>query len=125
MNNFCNKLAQCCYFKYYDKEFLVSHGGMSCFPENLTLISTEQLIKGTGKYSDMLISNENFTVHSPENIYQIHGHRNIDKVPIQVTKKTFNLEGDVEHGGELRILQITKDDIIPIAIKNNIYEGKI
>lgn len=122
IRNFCRNLAQCMYFKYYDKEFLVTHGGLSNLPENLTLISTEQLIKGSGRYEDMTEVNNSFILNTSNNIYQVHGHRNIEKTPIQTTERTFNLEGGVEFGGELRILQVTKDDIVPIMIKNTVYK---
>ena len=46
----------------------------------------------------------------PEMFYSIHGHRNIKaENPIASTTRTFNLCDDVEHGGNLRILEITKD----------------
>ena len=107
--------------------YICTHGGISK-PEFNVEIPTRQLIKGVGDYSDMQACDENFTKLSLEEqhaeIYSIHGHRNIENVDIQNTKRTFNLCDDVEHGGYLRILEITKDGFNPIKIKNNDYIKK-
>lgn len=107
--------------------YICTHGGISKPVFNVE-IPTKQLIKGVGNYSDMQACDENFTKLSLEEqhaeIYSIHGHRNIENVDIQNTKRTFNLCDDVEHGGYLRILEITKDGFTPIKIKNNDYIKK-
>ena len=107
--------------------YICTHGGISK-PEFNVEIPTRQLIKGVGDYSDMQACDENFTKLSLEEqhakIYSIHGHRNIENVDIQNTERTFNLCDDVEHGGYLRILEITKDGFNPIKIKNNDYIKK-
>lgn len=107
--------------------YICTHGGISK-PQFNAEIPTRQLIKGVGNYSDMQVCDENFTKLSLEEqhaeIYSIHGHRNIENVDIQNTKRTFNLCDNVEHGGYLRILEITKDGFNPIKIKNNDYIKK-
>lgn len=107
--------------------YICTHGGISKPMFNVE-IPTKQLIKGVGNYSDMQACDENFTKLSLEEqyaeIYSIHGHRNIENVDIQNTKRTFNLCDDVEHGGYLRILEITKDGFNSIKIKNNDYIKK-
>ena len=107
--------------------YICTHGGISK-PEFNVEIPTKQLIKGVGNYSDMQVCDENFTKLSLEEqhaeIYSIHGHRNIENVDIQNTKRTFNLCDDVEHGGYLRTLEITKDGFNPIKIKNDDYIKK-
>lgn len=122
IREFYRKLSQCCYFIYNDKTFLVTHGGISNIPENILMIPTEQMIKGIGSYEDSNTVDKYFTQNTNENIYQIHGHRNILNSPVQVTDRTYNLEGQVEFGGYLRAVQITKDEIIPIEIKNNVFK---
>ena len=107
--------------------YVCTHGGISK-PEFNAKIPTRQLIKGVGNYSDMQVCDENFTRLSLKKkyseIYSIHGHRNIENVGIQNTKRTFNLCDDVEHGGYLRILEISKNGFNPIKIKNNDYIKK-
>ena len=44
------------------------------------------------------------------------------KIQIKSSQKTFNLEGSVEFGGDLRCVQITKEKINEIYVKNNIYK---
>lgn len=107
--------------------YICTHGGISK-PEFNIEISTKQLIKGVGNYSDMQACDENFTKLSLEEqhakMYSIHGHRNIENIDIQNTERTFNLCDTIEHGGYLRILEITKDGFNPIKIKNNDYIKK-
>lgn len=120
---FYRKLNQCCYFAYHEKTFLVTHGGISNFPDNnLLKIATGQMIKGVGRYADADIVDKAFSENTSHNMYQIHGHRNVIKSPVQTTDRTFNLEGKVEFGGHLRAVQITKDGITPVEIKNTVFE---
>lgn len=121
VREFYRRLGQCCYFTYNGKTFVVTHGGISNIPDNLTKIATEQMIKGVGSYNDSDNVDKAFTEFTDENTYQIHGHRNVTDTPIQVTDRTFNLEGNVEFGGNLRVIQITENEIIPVEIKNNVF----
>ena len=41
-----------------------------------------------------------------ENQYQVHGHRNTAQDPVQLADRVFNLEGEVEFGGKLRIVEL-------------------
>lgn len=118
---FYRRLVQCVYFTYHDKTFIVTHGGLSNLPENLTLVPTSQMIRGVGQYEEMLKVNQNFIANTEDNVYQIHGHRNIEAVPVKSTERTYNLEGGVESGKYLRAVQITKDNIETFEIKNNVY----
>ena len=102
---------------------IVTHGGISNFPDdNLLKVATEQMIKGVGRYADADIVDKSFVDNTPHNMYQIHGHRNIAKSPIQTTERTFNLEGEIEFGGCLRVLQITEDKLYPIEIQNTVFK---
>jgi len=106
------------YFTFGERDFCVSHAGISC-PPSLKLNSGEY-IKGHGDYhqsEDVDTDFENRHTGS----YQVHGHRNIHQVGIRVNEHCFNLEGGIEYGGDLRILQITKDNIQTHQIKNDVY----
>lgn len=123
VREFYRRLNQCCYFIYRGKTFIVTHGGISNFPDdNLLKVATEQMIKGVGRYADVDIVDKSFVDNTPHNMYQIHGHRNIVKSPIQTTERTFNLEGEIEFGGCLRVLQITEDKLYPIEIQNTVFK---
>lgn len=123
VREFYRRLNQCCYFIYRGKTFIVTHGGISNFPDdNLLKVATEQMIKGVGRYADADIVDKSFVDNTPHNMYQIHGHRNIAKSPIQTTERTFNLESEIEFGGCLRVLQITEDKLYPIEIQNTVFK---
>lgn len=116
------KLAQCAYYKYDDKIFLVTHGGLSTLPKNLSFVATEQMIKGVGSYNDFESIAETFKNTTPSNVYQIHGHRNTKHLPIRVNDRVFNLEGKVEFGGELRCVQVDKNGIHTCMVQNTVFK---
>ena len=118
---FYRKIGQIAYFQYDNKRYLISHGGISYMPKELQLIATEQFIKGVGDYNIQIdeIFSEN---EKGSDIIQVHGHRNTFE--IDNCSNSYNLEGRVEFGGELRILQLTKG-CEPKMIKiPNDYFGK-
>lgn len=134
------RLRQVVYYTYHDKEVIVTHGGIAKLPDNLLYIATEQFIKGVGNYEvdidnawDSLlpkklsaeINKDGFKVleHNGEVLptYQIHGHRNIFRLPVQASKYSYNLEGQVEMGGNLRAVTLTKEGFETHEIKNNNY----
>lgn len=119
----CRSLGQCMYFTYNEKAVLVTHGGLSCIPENLTLVSTENMIKGAGRFSETEIVDEAFCLSTDENTYQIHGHRNTDYAPCQSTERTFNLENSVEFGGNMRAVQLSKDGFKIIETPNPVFNS--
>lgn len=116
------KFGQCAYYKYGENVYLVTHAGLSTIPDNLSLVATEQMIKGVGSYNDFERIAETFYDTTPENYYQIHGHRNTKQLPVLVNDRVFNLEGQVEFGGHLRCVQIDKDGAHIYEIKNNVYK---
>lgn len=117
------KLGQCAYYKYGDKIFLVTHGGLSTAPSNITCVATSQMIKGAGNYNEVETIAESFAANTPDNYIQIHGHRNTKNLPIQVNQKVFNLEGKVEKGGQLRCVRFDKEGVFEcIEIQNTVFE---
>lgn len=116
------KFGQCAYYQYRGNIYLVTHAGLSTLPKNLSFVSTDQMIRGVGNYSDFEKIAETFYDTTPENYYQIHGHRNTKQVPIKVNNKVFNLEGHVEFGGHLRCVQVDNEGIHTFEIKNDIFK---
>lgn len=119
------RLRNLAYYTYNNKKILVTHGGLSTLPENLNLISSKQIIKGVGDYStdiDKVFANN----VKDKNIIQIHGHRNTYKKSIKASENSFNLEGKIEFGGNLRVLTVHKDDeevvFTPIETKNTVFK---
>lgn len=116
------RFGQCAYYKYGDNVYLVTHAGLSTLPKNLSFVATDQMIRGVGGYNDFEKIAETFINTTPDNVYQIHGHRNTKRLDTKVNDRVFNLEGRVEFGGELRCVQIDKNGIYIIEIQNEVYK---
>lgn len=117
------KFGQCAYYQYGDNVFLVTHAGLSTVPENLSFVTTEQMIKGVGNYDDFEKVADAFFDTTPDNYYQIHGHRNTKRLPVQVNDRVFNLEGQVEFGGCLRCVQVDAEGIHTVTVKNDVFRA--
>lgn len=116
------KFGQCAYYKYGNNIYLVTHAGLSTLPKNLSYVATDQMIRGVGNYNDFEKIAETFLATTPDNVYQIHGHRNTKRLPVKVNDRVFNLEGRVEFGGTLRCVQIDKDGIHTVEVENTVYK---
>ncbi|MCR2048437.1 AAA family ATPase [Acetatifactor muris] len=116
------KFGQCAYYKYGEIIYLVTHAGLSTLPQNLSLVATEQMIKGVGNYDDFEKVAETFFDTTPDNCYQIHGHRNTKQMPTMVNDRVFNLEGQVEYGGCLRCVQVDESGIHCTELENEVYK---
>lgn len=113
--------------------FTITHGGLS---KHLSIETPAiQCIKGVGNYEDLdqveesfAKTNESWAVQGVgHHYYNVHGHRNINNNPIISSNGyNINLEGKVEFGGELRIVELNYDDsgmhINPIEIKNDTFK---
>lgn len=119
IRQFCRKLRQCILFDYNNKQYLVTHGGLSKMPKNLIYTATTDLINGIGSYDDIYDCQKSFEKTS--SIVQIYGHRNPEK---KETKQgnSYNLEGGVEYGGQLRCLIIDKEGERVQLVQNNVYK---
>lgn len=117
----CRRFGQLSYYTYNDKKVLVTHGGLSGMKENLIYVSTEQIIRGVGNYEDYLDVAKAFEKNTDESTYQVNGHRNVLSSPIHATDRCFNLEGQVENGGCLRLLTLNENGFQCIQFKNNVF----
>lgn len=115
------KLNQCVYYKYGEKTVLVTHAGLSVIPDNITLIATDQMVRGVGRYSEYIEVANTFDETMPENTYQIFGHRNTELLPISMSKRCFNLCDSVERGGYLRTITLDADGFHPMLYQNTVY----
>lgn len=114
--------AQCCYFEYDGKIYFASHGGLSFVPEYMVIVPTEQMIKGVGRYSDLPAVAESWKMKTPDNCYQVFGHRNIQGYPIDMGSRCFNLQGNIEFGRHLRCLELEHGkDPVCVETKNNVF----
>jgi hypothetical protein len=62
------------------------------------------------------------------NVYQVHVHRNKERIVLDHTKCTFNLEGQIEFGGSLRYVIFDNNiaNITPTVgeCRNTVFKGK-
>ncbi len=131
---FYRKLRQMSHFTYNGFEILACHGGIPSLKHNLLYLPASGFIKGVGDYKDCDVIAETWTRETSENAFLIHGHRNTEKHETQIADRVFNLEGAVEMGGQLRIVELNQDltwNIVeinscqPIAEETNTEEFRI
>ena len=116
------RFGQCSWFHYAGNDWLITHAGLSTVPENLTLIAASQMIRGVGGYRDTQQVEESFDRSTAENCFQIHGHRNLAELPINSGTRSYNLEGKVEFGGCLRVLELCQNGSVrTVEIKNDVF----
>lgn len=111
------KLRQIYCFEYNGQKYLCNHGGISHVPK-LTLISTNEFIKGIGTYETEIdkIYSENYKLGECQNFIQFHGHRYTES-----TEHSFCLEDSVEFGGNLCVATIHNKQITIDKFTNEVY----
>lgn len=119
---FCRNLRQFAYYTYGNKVVMVTHGGVPRILENTLFMPTVDMIRGVGAYEEALTVDLSFETNMPENYYQIHGHRNIEDLPVQVSSRCFNLEGQVEVGGHLRVVTLDETGFKTYEIANEVFD---
>ncbi|MGE6632196.1 RNA ligase [Bacillus sp. NPDC077027] len=121
VRKFVRTFHQLAYFTYHGQTFLITHGGLSHLPKELLHISTQQLIHGVGEYSDDIdhLFDQNT---KGQDVIQIHGHRNLYRLPIKAAERSYNLEGQVEFGGKLRVVSLTDQGINTHEIENHVFK---
>lgn len=121
LRQLCRKFAQCAYYTYHGNTYLVTHGGLSTIPQNLTFVATDQMIHGVGRYNDVEQVADTFFTTTDDHTYQIFGHRNTKELDINVNPRVYDLEGQVEFGGCLRCVDIVPSGNTTYEIKNNVF----
>lgn len=102
---FYRKVRQFSHLLYNGIEILACHGGIPNLNTNLLYIPSMKFIKGCGDYSDYIENTESWMTQTADNCYLVHGHRNTEASEIQIADRVFNLEGRVEFGGALCIVE--------------------
>jgi predicted kinase len=120
LKRFVRNLKDFYAYEFNDKKVFCTHAGIGSVPEYPRMVSPMMYIKGQGGYEYDIDSH--FNKSAPKGWYQMHGHRN--KVsetfydPERDTdKRSFSLESDVEHGGKLSVMQLSKEGFNLVKIK--------
>ncbi len=128
IRGFIKKLSQLAFIDFKGITYLITHGGIPYMPnQSLDFYSTNSFIYGIDKYDvDIDKLYNDFMDKEDNKIYQIHGHRNFYKKIYNEYKYSLNLEGDIEHGGFLRVLTLKKDKQYDyVEIKNNVFNPRL
>lgn len=101
------------YFTFGGKRYFVNHAGIGFMYPQLQRVKATMFTttRSDGRsYSDPVdLWFEEHELENNPDLFQIHAHRNTDMLPIRASKNSFNLCDSIERGGNLRILEITKD----------------
>ena len=117
-----NRLLQMAWFKFGDKEYLLTHGGIPCLP-NIRM-ATSEMINGVGQYGDVEKIYKAWDKNT-DNTVQLHGHRNLTMLPAKISDYMYNLNDAIEWGGYLRVATIHKDGKIDVELfKNDIFKDR-
>ncbi len=121
-------LSQIANIEYKGKYYLINHGGIPYYPDkSLDFYSSNSFIYGIDKYEiDIDKIYNKFMKEQKTKIYQAHGHRNFYKIKYNEYDYSYNLDGDIENGGYLRVLILNNDGTTSYKkIKNNKYDPKL
>lgn len=113
------RMQECFFYRYGDRKVMVSHGGLSDVPADPVILPGHMYSRGTGYWNDSV--DEQFERNAPEGWYQVHGHRNSQRVPLRADARSFNLEASVEFGGHLRAVVLDENGFTPVEVRNRVY----
>lgn len=128
IRGFIKHLSQIIYLSFRGKTYIISHGGIPYFPKKtLDYYSTNSFIYGTDDYKTNIDEiYHTYMEKETKKIYQIHGHRNYHKIRIDAYPYSYNLEADIEHGGNLQVLNLNQDGTNHYtSIKNKVYNKNL
>lgn len=121
-------LAQIANIEYQGNHYIITHGGIPYYPEkSLDFYSTNSFIYGIDKYdTDIDKIYNDFMIKQENKTYQVHGHRNYYNIDYNKYEYSYNLDGNIENGGYLRILTLNQDGTNSFeTIKNNNFDPNL
>ena len=108
-------LHPCTFYTWRAHQVMVTHGGLSTVPDRPEHVSFRQYVRGTGTYESPV--DQQFDAQAPAGWVQVHGHRNVSRLPIQASPRSYNLEGRVEYDGALRVVVLDARGWTPIEVR--------
>ncbi len=115
------KLRDVLTYSYGPHKVMVTHAGVARVPDDFVVMPSMQFWKGTGTYDDPVdvVFSRNM---AGTGWLQVHGHRNSKKLPIHAAPQSFNLESEVEFGGTLSVMTLTREGAIEtIGVPNKVF----
>ena len=116
---FCDRLVDLFQYGWRGHDVFVTHAGMPDVPDHPERIASHQWARGVGFYSSPI--DAIFSEKAKPGWVQVHGHRNIEDLPLQASERSYNLEDKVEFGGHLRALRLDDEGLTSIEIRNRVY----
>jgi predicted kinase len=108
-------------YTYGPYKVLVTHAGVARVPDDFALMPSMQFWKGTGTYDDPVDVVFSRNMAGTEWL-QVHGHRNSKKLPIHAAPQSFNLESEVEFGGPLSVMTLTREGTVAtVGVPNTVF----
>lgn len=100
--------------------------GFGIYEDTLGLMSVAQLSRGIGAWTDPVDGKWQKYVDEmkKDNLYQVHGHRNGEKISALHYRNSICLEGAVEFGGDLRVVIHDENGWHDVSL-NNHYKDSI
>ncbi len=112
---FLDALHPCTFYTWRGQKVMVTHGGLSTVPDRPELISYRQYVRGTGDYGAPV--DGQFDAQAPAGWIQVHGHRNVNRLPTRAASRSYNLEGRVEYDGALRVVVLDERGWTPVEVR--------
>lgn len=108
-----NKLKSHFRFTFNGQDYLCTHGGV--IDDNIMSLTHFDSVHGIGSYKFNV--DEKFNENN-DKVIQFHGHRNLYGFKADHYPNSYNLEGGIEQGGMLRIVNIDQNGIKVNEVKN-------
>lgn len=120
MKELYRKMQLFSFIQYNGKKIMTTHAGLTAVPEFPRLLADDEYMRGYGPYSYDV--DGKFNEQNKDNEwYQVHGHRNQHKLDFNSYPKSFALEADVEYGGSLPVLRVSREGFNGVYITNKVF----
>lgn len=123
---FVDGLVEYLVYTYHGKIVVALHGGFERYIDDMHMMASEQLMKGTGFHSTKVDASFDAWAREEEEqtgrkFYQVHGHRNSAMIAVDAFEYSFNLEGQPDGGGQLRMAVLDENGWSTVEIENPVY----
>lgn len=121
---FLDRTSEYLIYEHEGDTVVCTHAGIPAVPRNLTLVPAFQAVNGAGGFgTDVDTAFNDWAAEQGEPWYQVHGHRNRQMHPTRVNEHSFNLEGQAEFGGHVRMCVKTRKEWKTHDMRNDTYRS--
>lgn len=121
---FLDQMSEYLVYRHRGDMVVVTHAGVPAVPGNLTLVPGFQAMHGAGGFgADVDAAFCEWASKQDQKWFNVHGHRNRLMHPTRVNEHSFNLEGQAEFGGHIRICVKTPEGWETHDLRNNTFRN--